>query len=76
MGGFFLRDIWVFRFRKKDRLLILLDISQMESVEDGDTVLVAGGQHGTGYRDMESFIERCISKDLVRFKKKGTSLFD
>ena len=40
----------------------------MESVEDGDTVLVAGGQHGTGFRDMEGFIERSNSKD--------TSLFD
>ena len=33
----------------------------MESMEDGDTVLVAGGQHWTGCRDMESFIERGIS---------------
>ena len=42
----------------------------MESVEDGDTVLVAGGQHGTGYRDMESLIERCISDDVVNVKDK------
>ena len=33
----------------------------MESVEDGDTVLVAGGQYGIGYRDMERLIERSIS---------------
>ena len=32
----------------------------MESVEDGDTVLVAGGQYGTGGRYLEYVIGRCL----------------
>ena len=32
----------------------------MESVEDGNTVLVAGGQYGTGNRYMVYFIGRSI----------------
>ena len=35
-------------------------MSQMESVEDGDTVLVARGQHWIGNRYMVTFIERSI----------------
>lgn len=40
----------------------------MESVEDGDTVLVAGCQHGTGSRDMDKFTGRGI-RALVDVEK-------
>ena len=38
---------------------------QVESVEDGDTLLVAGGQYWTSNRYMDTILGRSIMADLT-----------